>query len=269
MVRERWETVFAGMLVLAFLSGCAGMVDSVKSGMSSTANFFKASAAESDGDQAYEREDYPAALTAYKTAAEAEGAYGQFMLANMYLVGEGVQRDPKQYMHWMQQSADNGYPPANYLMGVAYLPRERKRAVRYLEAAADGEHGAAMHMLGLMYAGGSGVEQSDREALRWFRLAKAQGIPVEDRFLSESGVRTYAAQLNRQADQRRRASQARQDMVREIQQLLTDLGYAPGPIDGLFGGKTRAAIQTFQRDKGLNPDGGASHELLQVLRRSQ
>ena len=43
--------------------------------------------------------------------------------------------------------------------------------------------------------------------------------------------------------------------TREIQRALTELGYAPGPIDGVFGSKTRAAIMRFQADNGLIADG--------------
>ena len=268
MLDSRRYVVLMLLFALLLLTGCAGFMDSVKTGMTSTTNYFKASAAETQGDDAYAAKDYPAALAAYQTAADAGGAYGQFMLANMYLAGEGVKRDPKQYLRWMQQSADNGYAPANYLMGMAYMSRNPPEAARYFESAAREEHGSAMHMLGLMYASGVGVEQSDREALRWFRLARAQGVPVEARFLSEAGVQAYMAQVNRQSSQARQAASAQQRMVREIQQLLTDLGYQPGPVDGLFGGKTRAAIQTFQRDKGLDPDGRATNQLLQVLRQS-
>jgi hypothetical protein len=43
--------------------------------------------------------------------------------------------------------------------------------------------------------------------------------------------------------------------VREIQRALTELGYDPGPIDGLFGARTRAAIKRFQAEHGLVADG--------------
>lgn len=43
--------------------------------------------------------------------------------------------------------------------------------------------------------------------------------------------------------------------VRKYQQQLKDLGYDPGPIDGLLGTKTRRAISAFQRDQGLYVDG--------------
>ena len=43
--------------------------------------------------------------------------------------------------------------------------------------------------------------------------------------------------------------------VREIQSALTTLGYGPGPIDGIFGAKTRAAVKRFQAEHGLVADG--------------
>lgn len=265
---SRLQAAVAVLLIGFMLSGCSGFTDSVKSGMSKTANYLAADTAETEGDAAYQNKDYTRAAAAYRKAAEAEGGYGQFMLASMYLAGEGVKRDPRQHLHWMRQSAENGYPPANYLMGIAYLPHNPTTARQYLETAAKDEHGAAMHLLGLMYASGTGVEQNDRQALRWFRRAKAQGIPVADRFLSEAGVQAYMTQINQRAAQAQQANSARQKMVREIQQILTDLGYAPGPIDGLFGGKTRAAIASFQREKGLEPDGKPTPRILEILRKS-
>ncbi|REF37223.1 glycoside hydrolase domain-containing protein [Thermasporomyces composti] len=43
--------------------------------------------------------------------------------------------------------------------------------------------------------------------------------------------------------------------VRAAQCLLDGLGFDPGPIDGLFGPATQAAVTSFQRSRGLDPDG--------------
>jgi peptidoglycan hydrolase-like protein with peptidoglycan-binding domain len=43
--------------------------------------------------------------------------------------------------------------------------------------------------------------------------------------------------------------------VRTAQQALADKGHNPGPVDGLMGPKTRAAVQDFQRKEGLEPSG--------------
>lgn len=54
--------------------------------------------------------------------------------------------------------------------------------------------------------------------------------------------------------------------VQAIQRYLNELGYNAGPADGLIGAKTRAAIASFQRDKGISADGVANIELLRQLR---
>lgn len=43
--------------------------------------------------------------------------------------------------------------------------------------------------------------------------------------------------------------------VRNLQALLSNKGYDPGPIDGEFGEKTRSALVKFQTNNGLTPDG--------------
>lgn len=54
---------------------------------------------------------------------------------------------------------------------------------------------------------------------------------------------------------------------REVQTLLTRLGYPVGEIDGLIGKTSREAIQEIQRTNGLEPDGRAGRYMLNVLRR--
>lgn len=43
--------------------------------------------------------------------------------------------------------------------------------------------------------------------------------------------------------------------VKLLQSLLAQIGYNPGPVDGIFGQQTRQAAVAFQRDNGLAPDG--------------
>lgn len=53
--------------------------------------------------------------------------------------------------------------------------------------------------------------------------------------------------------------------VASTQSRLRDLGYDPGPVDGIMGSKTRAAIRRYQRDQGLAVDGRPSARLSQHL----
>lgn len=48
---------------------------------------------------------------------------------------------------------------------------------------------------------------------------------------------------------------AKGQAVKDLQEALTALGLAPGPIDGVFGKKTEDAVKAFQKLKGLDVDG--------------
>jgi peptidoglycan hydrolase-like protein with peptidoglycan-binding domain len=55
--------------------------------------------------------------------------------------------------------------------------------------------------------------------------------------------------------------------VKAVQQILADLGYAPGPVDGAPGEATTRAISTFQRDRNIAETGRITPELLRELKR--
>lgn len=56
--------------------------------------------------------------------------------------------------------------------------------------------------------------------------------------------------------------------VRFVQTRLDQLGYAPGPVDGVFGQKTREAIKKFENDRRFPVTGEISPALLKALARS-
>jgi len=57
--------------------------------------------------------------------------------------------------------------------------------------------------------------------------------------------------------------------VRKLQRKLKKLGFNPGPIDGIFGKKTRAALIRFQKSRRLIADGIAGPQTLAVLNLKQ
>jgi peptidoglycan hydrolase-like protein with peptidoglycan-binding domain len=56
--------------------------------------------------------------------------------------------------------------------------------------------------------------------------------------------------------------------VLEVQRLLDEQGYDPGPVDGIFGDRTARAIRSFQANNDLPVTGRVSATLLERLRRS-
>jgi hypothetical protein len=56
------------------------------------------------------------------------------------------------------------------------------------------------------------------------------------------------------------------DEVREIQAKLESLGYEPGPVDGIFGPQTLAAVKRYEIAIGREPTGAIDQRLLERLR---
>ena len=54
--------------------------------------------------------------------------------------------------------------------------------------------------------------------------------------------------------------------IQKVQVRLTELGYDPGPADGIKGAKTIAAIKQFQRDNNLTDDGVVGQKTRDALR---
>ena len=54
--------------------------------------------------------------------------------------------------------------------------------------------------------------------------------------------------------------------VEAVQARLTELGYDPGPVDGLIGRRTRKALRAFQDEEGLDASGRVDEPTLIALR---
>ena len=55
--------------------------------------------------------------------------------------------------------------------------------------------------------------------------------------------------------------------IKQVQQILADLGYAPGPVDGTRGDETERAVSAFQRDRKIAQNGRITPELLREIKR--
>lgn len=56
--------------------------------------------------------------------------------------------------------------------------------------------------------------------------------------------------------------------VLDLQQRLRNAGHDPGPVDGLFGPRTEAAVQSYQRSRGLAVDGVVGRQTWGALGRT-
>ena len=113
---------------------------------------------------------------------EAEGGSVQAMrnLAELYLGGRGVRRDPEEAGRWLRLAADSGDAAAQNDLGLLYggglgVEQDHAEAVRWFRLSADQGEATAQFNLGLRYDKGEGVAQNLAEAARLYRQAGEQG----------------------------------------------------------------------------------------------
>jgi len=104
--------------------------------------------------------------------AEAGDAKAQCHLAEAYLEGKGIARDPVQGLAWLRKSVDQGFFGAEfalaymYLNGAAKLPKDPHKAADWFRKAAKQQNKASQDALATMLAQGliSAEEANWREA---------------------------------------------------------------------------------------------------------
>lgn len=133
-----------------------------------------------EGQAAYNRGDYAAALRSWTPLAKQGHAKAQEKIGTMYYEGRGVARDYGEAFGWFHRAADQGDPNAPFYLGVMYhdglgVVKDRAEAVRWYRRAADQGTSIAQVNLGAAYADGDGVPRDDAEAVRWYRRAAEQG----------------------------------------------------------------------------------------------
>jgi len=127
-------------------------------------------------------EDSDSNMILIRKAAEMGDAEAQYALSSAYLIGHGgVSKDGEQAVKWLRMSADQGFPPAQYDLGLVYwegamVPQDFSQAVVWMQKAAVSGFVWAQYNLGIAYKVGNGVGQDFPEALKWFQEAADQGF---------------------------------------------------------------------------------------------
>ena len=69
------------------------------------------------GTRAYQQKDYSTALKEFAPLAEQGNAVAQLFLGRMYMMGQGVLKDPDQAVKWFKASAAQGNGDAQFFLG--------------------------------------------------------------------------------------------------------------------------------------------------------
>ncbi len=187
-----------------------------------------------------------------------------------------------------------GGAQADYKAGRAAWDAGRHgEAVAQWQAAAKAHDVRAMLALGRAFAKGLGVPQDFIEAHKWLNLAagrgSAEGAAERDALAGEmtAGERAEARRLARvwrqaaappepaaparKTERPRRTAPAGpppKRVLREAQGLLAQLGYAPGPADGVWRPESAQAYRAFLGKAGMAPGNALTPAGLRALRRA-
>ncbi|NBC31795.1 MAG: hypothetical protein GVY13_03870, partial [Alphaproteobacteria bacterium] len=238
-------------------------------------------------------QDYERAAFWYRLAADAGIANAQYNLAVLMQQGRGVPQDREAAFTLFREAAETGHTEAELAVGLALrhghgVDRNLIRAASWFQAAnASGDPRGAWY-LGQMYEEGIDGAPDPAAAAGWYRLAAEGGLEEAEAALarleeasgdvasSGEGEGPAAAEeppvpvppeepTPVPADEPGPDALTRED-IRSIQQLLADLGYEPGPVDGLMGDRTAQAIREFQEAQGMAVTGEPAPALLARLR---
>jgi TPR repeat protein len=104
-------------------------------------------------------------------------------LAQIYMIGRGVPRNPAEAVHWYKTADEWGYVPATHIVGRAYrsgygVTKDVKKAVDYFKRASDAGYAPSQYALGeIYYLGDEGVAQDKVKAGAYLLAAAQKGDP--------------------------------------------------------------------------------------------
>ena len=129
--------------------------------------------------RAYEQKDYATAFKEFAPLAEQGNAYAQLYLGKMYMMGQGVLRDPEQAIKWLKASAVQGNADAQFFVGAYYLlpHRDVAEGMKWLRLSAEQGQQDAQLLLGKTYLqGDKELPRDPIQAEMWLRLAAKDNL---------------------------------------------------------------------------------------------
>ena len=155
-----------------------------------------------DGEAAYGRKDYSAALEILRPLAERGDAKGQKRLGYMYQKGLGVAQDYEEAVKWYRLAADQGDAEGQVLLGTMYgygygVAKDDTESVKWFRLAAmQGSEGSkvfAHYLLGSAYRLGRGIDKDEVLAYMWFTLWFAESLERSDHTAQDAALKELKA----------------------------------------------------------------------------
>jgi hypothetical protein len=222
-------------------------------------------------------QDHAEAVRWFRLAANQGVPNTQYALGVMYQEGKGVLQDHSEAARWYRLAADQGNADAQLLLGLVYVrgqgvPQDFVLAYMWinlgmaeLPAGTDRASWVESRAILARKMTPAQLARAQEMARNWRpRLAASGGIG-SPAYADTERAEPPRTQRHAEPNPFRAALELQARQNREVQRLLGELGYDPGPADGVIGPRTRAAVRAFQTDAGLPVDGEISDELYAAL----
>ena len=219
----------------------------------------------------------------------------QYRLAKLYEIGEGVSQDSEMARQLTERAARNGNRIAMHDLALYYaegrggVKTDLPTAANWFEKAAERGVVDSQFNLGVLFESGQGIPKNMTDAFVWYSIAAAQGdqfaktrVDVLKETLDQTELVTAASRAEKFKPVKiddaangifrnvawaksNNATGAKVSQVRQVQTMLTELGYEIGGADGAVGPKTRSAIMNFERANSLPETGRINTALIDRL----
>ena len=219
----------------------------------------------------------------------------QYRLAKLYEIGEGVGQDSEMARQLTERAATNGNRIAMHDLALYYaegrggVEANLPTAANWFEKAAERGVVDSQFNLGVLFESGQGLPKNVNDAFVWYSIAAAQGdqfaktrIDVLTSTLDQADLASAMARVKKfkpvKIDDRANGifrnvawntssdePGEKVSQVRQVQTMLSELGYDIGGADGSVGPKTRSAIISFERSNSLPETGRVNTALIDRL----
>ncbi len=220
--------------------------------------------------------DYAKAMVWYRRAADAGHVKAMHNLAVLSVIGDKRSANYLAAAKWFTKAAEHGLKDSQYNLAVLYerglgVAKDPAQAYRWFALAAQqGDEKAAQKRDQLAAElSADELRRQDLEMTAWTAIetdaaanSKAPEPPAERPHRVQAAIKpkTTGAQLMKASWSTRIAPQ--NTIVAEAQRLLQKLDFAPGPVDGILGPRTIAAIRAFERKIGRASTGKLTEALV-------
>ena len=128
--------------------------------------------------------DYTEAVKGFKLLAEQGDPRGEYGLAIMYDLGEGVLQSSKKAFEYYRAAAEQGFADAQNNLGVMYdqgegVENNYKEALKWYKLAAENGNRDAPNNIGVLYMTGLGTPRDFVMAHKWFTVAGARDVEAK------------------------------------------------------------------------------------------